>query len=174
MAQRGGGTDVRTDKRKNLPILQDFVSYRGRCSKRERHLNKDKSCLISNGKSFLEKKWILIMNCSYNREKTSSIRTKMRPIYVRMKEFSWICLNLLEFNWINLNSWFLMFYCSLSLHFRDIWETRDGPTYRPTDGRTKPLIEMRDASKNWKMMFMNKLNKIQEHYFVISLHRIED
>ena len=87
------------------------------------------------------------MNCSYNREKTSSIRTKMRPIYVRMKEFSWICLNLLEFNWINLNSWFLMFYCSLSLHFRDIWETRDGPTYRPTDGRTKPLIEMRDASK---------------------------
>ena len=32
--------------------------------------------------------------------KTSSIRTKMRPIDVRMKEISWIFLNLLEFTWI--------------------------------------------------------------------------
>ena len=38
MAQRGGQTDIRTDVRtyvrtENLPILQDFVPYRGRCPK---------------------------------------------------------------------------------------------------------------------------------------------
>ena len=94
MAQRGGGTDVRTDKRKNLPILQDFVSYRGRCSKRERHLNKDKSCLISNGKSFLEKK----MNINYELQ-LQQRKNKFDP----NKDASNICenerifLNLLEF-----------------------------------------------------------------------------
>ena len=34
---------------------------------------------------------------------TSSIRTTMRPMNVRMKEFSWIYLNLLEFTLIYLN-----------------------------------------------------------------------
>ena len=33
-------------------------------------------------------------------ERTSSIRTTMRPMNVSMEEFSWICLNLLEFTWI--------------------------------------------------------------------------
>ena len=42
----GGGGDVRTDvwmdertdkRTENLPILQDFVPYRGRCPKRELH-----------------------------------------------------------------------------------------------------------------------------------------
>ena len=41
MAQRGertdGWTDGRTDvRRENLPILQDFVPYRGRCPKRKK------------------------------------------------------------------------------------------------------------------------------------------
>ena len=41
MAQRGGQTDERTDEQtngqmENLPILQDFVPYRGRCPKRIR------------------------------------------------------------------------------------------------------------------------------------------
>ena len=85
-------------------------------------------------------------------EKTSSIRTKMHPIYVRMKEFSWICLNLLEFNWINLNSWFPYVLLSLSLHFRDIWETRDGPTDRRTHGRTDKA-SYRDAWTHLKMHF---------------------
>ena len=37
MAQRGGRTDVRTYERtENLPILQDFVPYRGRCPKKKK------------------------------------------------------------------------------------------------------------------------------------------
>ena len=36
MAQRGGCTYKRTDGRtENLPILQDFVAYRGRCPKND-------------------------------------------------------------------------------------------------------------------------------------------
>ena len=36
MAQRGGRTDVRTEKQtENLPILQDFVANRERCPKSE-------------------------------------------------------------------------------------------------------------------------------------------
>ena len=65
--------------------------------------------------------------------KTSSIRTKMRPINVRMKEFSWIFLNLLEFSWIYLN---ILVLLSSELHFRDIWETRDRLTDGPMDRRT--------------------------------------
>ena len=49
MAQRGerteGRTDGRTDGRmENLPILQDFVPYRGRCpaSQRKIYANKEK------------------------------------------------------------------------------------------------------------------------------------
>ena len=39
MAQRGGHTYIRTDEQtdkrmENLPILQDFVPYRGRCPKK--------------------------------------------------------------------------------------------------------------------------------------------
>ena len=150
MAQRGG---VRTYERINgkksshstgLCLLSGAAAQ-----KRERHLNKDKSCLISNGKSFLEKKWILIMNCSYNREKTSSIRTKMRPIYVRMKEFSWIFLNLLEFNWINLNSLFPDVLLSQSLDFRDIWETRDRRTDPRTDGPTDRRTDKASYRDAW-------------------------
>ena len=37
LAQRGG-TDERTE---NLPILQDFVPYRGRCPKREKEIEKE-------------------------------------------------------------------------------------------------------------------------------------
>ena len=73
---------------------------------------------------------------------TSSIRTKMRPIYVRMKEFSWICLNLLELYWINLNSLFPDVLLSLSVDFRDIWETRDR---RTTDGPRTDKASYRDA-----------------------------
>ena len=45
MAQRGERTDGRTDERtENLPILQDFVPYRGRCpaSQRKIYANKEK------------------------------------------------------------------------------------------------------------------------------------
>ena len=38
----GGRVNERTNERtENLPILQDFVPYRGRCPKRERHLQEN-------------------------------------------------------------------------------------------------------------------------------------
>ena len=76
---------------------------------------------------------------------TSSIQTTMRPKNVKMKEFSWIYLNLLEFTWI---------YVNLSFWKETPYGWTDGPADRPTDQRTdrrtkKPLIESCvDASKN--------------------------
>ena len=38
-----GWTDGRTDERtENLPVLQDFVPYRGRCPKRRRKKKREK------------------------------------------------------------------------------------------------------------------------------------
>ena len=121
-------------------------------------------------------------------DKTSSIRTKMRPIYVRMKEFSWICLNLLELYWINLNSLFPDVLLSLSVDFRDIWETRDrrttdhGPrtdkaSYRDAWTHLKSLVnphcfetipgdvEVADYQRCWRNCFSKK----GFHNFSISL-----
>ena len=71
---------------------------------------------------------------------TSSIRTKMHPVNVRMKEFSWIYLNSLEFIWTYSN--LLQFICiSFNLRFlRSAWWT-----HGQTDRLTKHLIELHYA-----------------------------
>ena len=71
---------------------------------------------------------------------TSSIRTAMRPINVRMKEFSWIYLNLLKFTWIYLNllefTWMYLNLLEFTWIPRFEKKTHHGPTDRRTDGPT--------------------------------------
>ena len=50
LAQRGGRTDGRTNERtENLPILQDFVPYRGRCPKSGYRLTDRPTDRLTNG-----------------------------------------------------------------------------------------------------------------------------
>ena len=56
-------------------------------------------------------------------------------IYLNLLKFTWIYLNLLEYTWIYLNS---LFWKKETPNGRT-----DGPTDQRTDGRTKPLTEMR-------------------------------
>ena len=56
----------------------------------------------------------------------------MRPMNVRMKEFSWIYLNLLEFAWIYLN----LFEFTWIRCFEKNTLRTDGPTDGRTDGQS--------------------------------------
>ena len=76
----------------------------------------------------------------------------MRPMNVRMKQFSWIYLNLLKFALIYLNLLeFIWIYLNSS-----VWKKHltDGPTDQQTDGRTDGRTDKasyRDAWTHLKM-----------------------
>ena len=81
------------------------------------------------------------------KKKTSSIRTTMRPINVRMKEFSWIYLNLLEFTCIYLN---LLEFTRIYLN-SPFWKKylTDRRTNRRTNGRTDGWTDKASYRDAW-------------------------